>query len=417
MMATPVTSPDVPRTTRRRAWSAVAIWIAVIWATIPFVRRLRDAYASVADPRTIALGVAAAAVLGAAGAAVWLWRRRGGLPLAGIAWLGLVATVVAWWSWRLDAAPVEAVHFVQYGVLGVLLNRAVRLDHPDASAFVAAALGGLLVGTVDEVVQWLVPERYWDLRDVALNGAAAALAQAALWPLWPPTRRMPGRGGARLVCALGAAWLLLMALCLGATPARTDWIVERFPGMAELRFNPIAEYGQRLTVPGKGEMRTRLPVAALEAYDATHAERAAALLEQYPPPRYGRFLEEVSPATHPFEYQARVHLFNRDVHLEEARRAEAPAARRYHATIAVREQQILERFYGRTLARTPFDLAAGRRAWLVEHHDPDGYVASRAGSHLLLVDEAGLRLALLLAAGLLLAGWWRLGRRPQGGAL
>ncbi len=33
---------------RRRAWLAVTAWLVVIWTTVPFVRRLRDAYAAIA---------------------------------------------------------------------------------------------------------------------------------------------------------------------------------------------------------------------------------------------------------------------------------------------------------------------------------------------------------------------------------
>lgn len=395
---------------RRRAWLAVAAWLGVIWTTVPFVRHLRDAYARVADPRSIAIAIAVMAVVGAAGAGSWLWRRRTRPPLGAMLWLGMVATVIAVWSWHLDAAPVEAVHFVQYGLLGVLANRALRIDHRDASAFAAAALVGLLAGTGDEILQWLVPGRYWDLRDIVLNGAAATLAQGALWPLWPPSSRRPARAGVGLVCRLAAAWLVLITACLAATPARTDWIIERFPQMVELRLNPMAEYGYRFVVPKLGEMRSRLPVAELDAYDDTHAEAAARLLDRYPQARYGTFLVEVSPAAHPFEYQARVHVANRDLHRQEAHRATDPAQVQYHATVAFREQQILDRFYGRTIARSRFALADTERRWLIEHRDPEGYVASKSAAHVLLADEGTLRLLLMSAAALLLClGWW-LGR-------
>lgn len=403
---------------RRRAWLAVAGWLVVIWGTVPFVRRLGDAYEAVADPRSIAVGVAALAVLGAGGAGAWLWRRRRRPPLAALLWLAGVAAVVAVWSWRLDAAPIEAMHFIQYGVLGVLANRALRLDHPDASAFLAAALIGLLAGTCDEILQWLVPERYWDLRDVALNGGAAALAQAALWPLWPPPHPRPRRRGLALACRLGAAWLALMTACMAATPARTDWLVARWPSMVELRLNPMAEYGYRFVAPQLGEMRTRLPPAALEAYDDAHAEEAAALLDRYPQARYGAFLAEISPAAHPFEYQARVHIASRDIHRQEAHRATDPATVRFHASVAFREEQILDRFYRRTIARSRFALPPAERRWLEEHRDPAAYVVSKSAAHILLVPETALRIALLAAAAALLGtAWWlrRTGTGATGG--
>ncbi len=73
--------------------------------------------------------------------------------------------------------PEEAVHFLEYGVLGLLLYRALSFRVLDATVFVAAALVGVIVGTVDEIIQWIVPGRYFDFRDIALNGGASVLVQ------------------------------------------------------------------------------------------------------------------------------------------------------------------------------------------------------------------------------------------------
>ncbi|MBD3871962.1 MAG: VanZ family protein, partial [Acidobacteria bacterium] len=57
--------------------------------------------------------------------------------------------------------PEEAVHFLEYGVLGVLLFRALSTHIHDGSVFAAGALIGILVGIFDEIIQWFVPGRYW----------------------------------------------------------------------------------------------------------------------------------------------------------------------------------------------------------------------------------------------------------------
>ena len=143
--------------------------------------------------------------------------------------------------------PEEAVHFLEYGVLGVLLYRVFEDRVPDPTVYVAATLTGLLVGTVDEIIQWLVPGRFWDFRDIVLNGGAVALVQIAIWRtrqtttedrqpvlLAPvvPSRSSPG---------------FAVHLCMAATPQRLNSIAEHLPLPARLAtgIDAICEYGYR----------------------------------------------------------------------------------------------------------------------------------------------------------------------------
>jgi VanZ family protein len=89
--------------------------------------------------------------------------------------------------------PEEALHFVQYGLVGGLFFAALaeRRRHPAASALLHrpavpalfAFLLTLAAGWTDEGIQYLLPNRVYDLRDVAFNAAAGALAIAgtAAW--------------------------------------------------------------------------------------------------------------------------------------------------------------------------------------------------------------------------------------------
>jgi hypothetical protein len=89
--------------------------------------------------------------------------------------------------------PEEALHFIQYGLVGGLFFAALveRRRHLDASSWLArpalpavlAFLLTLAAGWTDEIIQYFLPNRYYDLRDVAFNAAAGALAIAgtAAW--------------------------------------------------------------------------------------------------------------------------------------------------------------------------------------------------------------------------------------------
>lgn len=95
---------------------------------------------------------------------------------AGIAW-GLTIAL-------LSAAPVERVHLMEYGLVGILAYRAMGHRFSD---FEQAALSGLIclnAGFLDESIQGIVPGRYYDSNDVFVNFIAAScgVILAAAWP-------------------------------------------------------------------------------------------------------------------------------------------------------------------------------------------------------------------------------------------
>lgn len=69
----------------------------------------------------------------------------------------------------------EQVHFLEYGLLAVLVGIDARRP---TVAFLAAAA----IGLFDECLQYFLPMRYFDLRDIAFNVTAAAFGAVA-WAL------------------------------------------------------------------------------------------------------------------------------------------------------------------------------------------------------------------------------------------
>ena len=61
----------------------------------------------------------------------------------------------------------ERVHFLQYGLLGLLVSRAYKIS--SFKVFLASGLFIMSVGLVDEIIQWYLPNRYGDIRDVVMN--------------------------------------------------------------------------------------------------------------------------------------------------------------------------------------------------------------------------------------------------------
>ena len=70
----------------------------------------------------------------------------------------------------------ERVHFIQYWLLGMLISRAYKIN--SFKILLASGLFIMSVGLVDEIIQWFLPNRYGDIRDVVMNSLGGV---SGLW--------------------------------------------------------------------------------------------------------------------------------------------------------------------------------------------------------------------------------------------
>lgn len=159
-----------PRTT------LLALWVALIFAMAPVTRPVA---AWVLGTRGGAWAFGPGLLVVVAAGAVLLARglARRGAPLGVWALLVLAAGgYVAALEW-LTVMPIERIHLPEYGIVAALAWWALRGRGVAVGAAHAGALGIVLsVGLADEVVQLAVPQRFFDWRDVVLNGVAGLLA-------------------------------------------------------------------------------------------------------------------------------------------------------------------------------------------------------------------------------------------------
>ena len=153
---------------------AVVVSIGVILSS-PFIRDIRDwiratfpgRYATVVAT-AVALTIGAALVV----AVVRIRDRRMLRYGAIVAALGLGTAYSLWNAQGIpEVDAVERVHFVEYGLITLLFYRVWR-PRGDASMFVLPLLAGIAVGTLEEWLQWFIPGRVGDMRDVFLNVTA-----------------------------------------------------------------------------------------------------------------------------------------------------------------------------------------------------------------------------------------------------
>lgn len=166
--------------TRWRAWSVLALYVVVLYGMLPLGPAIGLGAIRTA-PGAWLLGPGLGIIGAVVGVAllVSLWRR--GAPPWAYAALVLAAIGYAVVFTSLRAQRLERTHLAQYGIAAWLAWRAVapHVRRPIA-AYVAAALIGTAIGWGDELVQAILPNRVYDLRDVAMNAAGAVLGTVVL---------------------------------------------------------------------------------------------------------------------------------------------------------------------------------------------------------------------------------------------
>lgn len=158
--------------TTKAARIALAVLLLSIYSTLAFIRRVTNALRDAGQLKTvvaIAFGLAAVAVIALLIRTPALRKPKTVLLIAAAA--AIYALVV----WPMES-PEEKLHFIEYGIVGVLWF----LSLPDAwstpKRYVTAALATVASGWLDEGIQALIPERYYDLRDVGFNALAGLMA-------------------------------------------------------------------------------------------------------------------------------------------------------------------------------------------------------------------------------------------------
>jgi hypothetical protein len=196
----------------RLGW-AIAAAIGVV-ASSPWLGELRRALRrSLGGDFALALNVALAVGAVAIGAAIV--RRIRTRRLVRFAAIGAaIAAAAAWAAINRatdgDVNAVERVHFFEYGLVTWLYYRAAT---PGPLSIALPIAAGLLTGVADEAVQWFVPNRVGEIRDVFLNltAIASGLLISVAWA--PPQMRVwpPAPSAARAIAWLHAAVVVALA--------------------------------------------------------------------------------------------------------------------------------------------------------------------------------------------------------------
>jgi len=153
-------------------WKMLLLWWAV-YICIPllsyFGRPLQRFSESVVERGTISTAISALLIGLVTGSIILIIRRHGLLYALHLLWLVPVLVFI-----HLGLPNfVERIHFALFGLFGFL---SLRL-FPTAAALSLYAL----ISILDEVFQWVLPDRVGDIRDVFFNLTACLIGAAVAW--------------------------------------------------------------------------------------------------------------------------------------------------------------------------------------------------------------------------------------------
>ncbi|MBS3819862.1 VanZ family protein [bacterium] len=340
-----------------RSWLWVILWTAAIFLSIPIVRKIQKAVS-----QNLGENFFVYFVLFCVGAffiflIYFLSFKLKIRSASRYLWLGVVAGLYVFFILQFHRAPAEVIHFLEYGLLGFFLFKALRYRIQDPTIYITATLLVLLVGTLDECFQWITPQRMWDFRDVGLNVLSGALFQLGMAAvIRPPSIGTQVRlRSLRWLSAFLAASLVFLGLCASNTPRRVAWYTQYFPSLSFLlQEEPMSEFGHKIKDPEIGVFFSRLSPKTLKQKDREKGDQYAQLLKSYARLRYKEFLKKFNPLSHPFLYEFRVHLFRRDQYFKKARQTSNEKDRSRFFLVAYKENLILEKYFSRTLRLSPY---------------------------------------------------------------
>jgi hypothetical protein len=190
-------------------------------------------------------------------------------------------------------------------------------------------LSAYFIGMGDEIIQWILPSRHGEIMDVFLNGWGGVLGILLLpWPQQGLTSSSHG--------------LMFFVITIGIISSILFTFGTR-------------DFGHMIVGERKGfRFRSQLSPEDLREYDLENGRSLGRLLRQEIGLGYPEFLRKYPANKYPFLHEMRVHIFRRDRYARKGR------GKGKASWIALKENQILETYFGRALAEAGLDWPADK---------------------------------------------------------
>jgi len=149
----------------RWRWVLLCAYIFLIYSTLGLVRGWSEILREHGLAQSITmLAVALFVFLSIA----WGWQRASGRQRLGRVGIGILLVIGA----LLVNFPEERIHLVEYGLIGLMLGWALAGISRWPEWWPLGVALVWMVGLGDELIQAVLPNRVYDVRDIVLNGLA-----------------------------------------------------------------------------------------------------------------------------------------------------------------------------------------------------------------------------------------------------
>ncbi len=172
---------------KQKQWMIAGLWLLFIYATLPLARSI-SGFLREAIPFSAAIN--AGIFLTVTAILIFVLIERINHDLLNYLLLTLIL-IAGGLIVCFIKIPEEKIHFLQYGVLSFLILRALNDEQPRAKHYLLAFILTAGCGWLDEGIQHLLPQRYYDLRDILFNAGGGFLG--LLFSLIAKRRRNPQR--------------------------------------------------------------------------------------------------------------------------------------------------------------------------------------------------------------------------------
>ena len=294
-------------------------------------------------------------------------------------WLLAVAILYIYFTLKLWKVPVEAVHFLEYGLLGFFLFGALRFHINNRCIYFIAFLSGSLVGIFDEILQWIVPLRLWDIRDVGLNALSSGLFQIGLWKGIQPREIFPKikAKSFKTLSLLLSINIVLLGLCLSNTPKRISSYTKIFPALSSVqKEEPMNKFRKKHVDSDIGNFYSLLTIDELKSEDRENFLQNAQTIKEWKNRDYKEFIRHFHPLIYTFLCELRTHLDIRDKNFKEAQKAEDKNTKKKFFFRAYKENLILEKYFGQTLQKSSSNWEKGQSKHIESYINKSAWYSS-----------------------------------------
>ncbi len=159
----------------RTLWTIIALLVLLIYAAAPVMRSVQRYLTQALGPDMMGTYIYVALFTVLAAAFAFLYRLRPSRTLMLMLPLGVLAGLAF-----IVKRPEESVHYFEYALVAFLAVRALGTPRKQLAMALAFTVA---VGAGDEAIQYLLPNRVGDLRDVLMNSTGGAIGVWAgrLW--------------------------------------------------------------------------------------------------------------------------------------------------------------------------------------------------------------------------------------------